>query len=157
MTFSRPIRNVAMLCVLPLAAARAQSIADRYRPIADSIIAAALRDSSAWNRLAEMTDRFGNRLSGSESLERTIDWIIQQMQQDGLANVRGEPVMVPHWVRGQESAELIAPRRMRLVMVGLGGSVGTPARGVEAPVMVVSSFDELTRRASEARGKIVLF
>src|SRR5436853_7425365 len=124
MTASRLIRIAALAAALPIASARAQSLADRYRPIADSIINVALRDSSAWNRLAEMTDRFGNRLSGSDALEHTIDWVLQQMQSDGFANVRGEPVMVPHWVRGQESAELITPRRARLVMLGLGGSVG---------------------------------
>src|SRR3954470_22198147 len=73
-------------------------IADKYKGTADRIITAAMADSSAWNRLAEMTDKFGNRLSGSESLERTIDWILVQMKNDGLENVHGEKVMVPHWV-----------------------------------------------------------
>jgi carboxypeptidase Q len=154
---TRILRLVAAACLLPLASASAQTLADRYRPIADSIISAALRDSSAWNRLAEMTDRFGNRISGSEALEHTIDWVIAQMQRDGLQNVRGEPVMVPHWVRGAESAELVSPRRAPLAMLGLGMSVGTPPAGIEAEVMVVSSFDEFTRRSGEARGKIVLF
>ncbi len=153
----RAVRLACVAALLPLVPATAQSLAATYRPAADSIIAAALRDSAAWNRLADMTDRFGNRLSGSDALERTIDWVIAQMQHDGLQNVRGEPVMVPHWVRGQESADLVAPRRTRLVMLGLGGSVGTPAGGIEAEVLVVTSFDELTRRAAEARGKIVLF
>jgi len=135
----------------------AQSLADRYRPAADSIIAAALKDSAAWNRLAELTDRFGNRLSGSDALEHAIDWVLGEMRRDGLDNVRGEPVMVPHWVRGEELADLVSPRPMRLAMLGLGGSVGTPERGLTAEVLVVSSFDELTRRAAEARGKIVLF
>jgi carboxypeptidase Q len=42
-------------------------------------------------------------------------------------------------------------------MLGLGGSVGTAARGITAPVLVVGSFDELERRRPEARGRIVLF
>ncbi len=79
------------------------------------------------------------------------------MQRDGLDNVRGEPVMVPRWVRGAESAELVEPRRRALPMSGLGGSVGTPAGGIEADVVVVGSWDELEARAKEARGKIVLF
>lgn len=155
------MRPRPLLLALSLAAApvmtRAQSLANTYRPIADSIITAALRDSSAWNRLAEMTDKFGNRLSGSDALERTLDWVLEQMQHDGLQNVRGESVMVPHWVRGQESAELVSPRRAPLAMLGLGMSVGTPPEGIEAEVLVVTSFDELTRRAGEARGRIVLF
>lgn len=144
----------------PLAHLSAQSttpIADKYRATTDRIIAAALADSSAWNRLALFTDTFGPRLSGSASLERAIDWVIAEMKRDGLQNVRGEPVMVPRWVRGEESATLITPRRLSLHMIGLGRSVGTKKAGVTAPVMVVSSFDELTTRAAEAKGKIVLF
>jgi carboxypeptidase Q len=42
-------------------------------------------------------------------------------------------------------------------MLGLGGSIGTPAGGITAPVLVVSSFADLEKRAAEARGKLVLF
>jgi carboxypeptidase Q len=116
-----------------------------------------LKDSAAWNRLAVLTETFGNRFSGSESLERAIDWTLAEMSKDQLDGVRGEPVMVPRWVRGAESAELVSPRRQVLPMLGLGGSIATPAAGITADVMVVTSYDDLTRRAAEARGKIVLF
>ena len=76
------------------------------------------------------------------------------MKRDGFANVRGEPVMVPHWVRGAESATLIAPREAPLRMLGLGGSIGTPPDGITAEVLVVHSFDELERRKAEATGKL---
>jgi carboxypeptidase Q len=65
--------------------------------------------------------------------------------------------MVPRWVRGRESAELIEPRAAPLPMLGLGGSIGTPAKGITAPVLVVTSFDDLRSRTEAARGKIVLF
>jgi carboxypeptidase Q len=132
-------------------------IARRYQPVADRIIAAALADSSAYQRLGELVDRFGPRLSGSENLERALDWILEQMRADGLQNARGEPVMVPRWVRGAESAELVEPRRRRLPVLSLGGSVGTPQGGITAEVVVVGGYDELTARAAEAQGKIVLF
>jgi carboxypeptidase Q len=128
-----------------------------YRDVATRIIEAALADSAAYERLSEMVDRFGHRFSGSESLERAIDWTLAQMDGDGLDNVRGEPVMVPRWVRGRESAELLEPRHRDLPMLGLGRSVGTPPGGIQAEVLVVESFDELIERADEARGKIVLF
>jgi carboxypeptidase Q len=146
-----------MAFVCGATAASAQTIAERYQASADRIIATALADSSAWDRLAELTDRFGHRLSGSESLERALDWILAEMQRDGLDSVRGERVWVPRWVRGEESLELISPRRMDLPMLGLGGSIGTPRRGITAEVLVVSDFDELRQRAAEARGRIVLF
>src|ERR1041385_465009 len=129
----------------------------QYQPVAARIIAAATADSSAWNKLAELTDGFGNRLSGSEARERAIDWIAARMKAEGLDNVRTEPAMVPHWVRGHEQAELLEPRYVNLPMLGLGGSVATPKGGIEAPVLVVSSFDDLKAHAAEAKGKIVLF
>lgn len=128
-----------------------------YQAAANRIIAAATADSAAWNKLAELTDGFGHRLSGSEALERAIDWIIARMRSEGLENVRGEPVMVPRWVRGHEKAELLRPRYVKLPMLGLGGSVATAKGGIEAEVLVVVSFDDLKARAAEAKGKIVLF
>jgi carboxypeptidase Q len=79
------------------------------------------------------------------------------MKKDGLENVRKEPAMVTHWVRGTESAELMLPRATKLHMLGLGRSIGTPVGGITAPVIVVKTFAELRARATEARGKIVLY
>jgi carboxypeptidase Q len=157
MRFS-PLLAVALAAaVLAGAPAAGAQSPEPYRAAADRLIDAATRDSAAWLRIAELTDTFGSRLSGSVALERAIDWTLARMRDDGLENVRGEPVMVPHWVRGAESAELIAPRRKPLTMLGLGGSVGTPAGGITAPVVVVRSFDDLASRGAAVRGKIVLF
>jgi carboxypeptidase Q len=134
------------------------AVARQYRATADRIIDAALADNGvAWNKLARFTDYSGSRFTGSPALERGIDWVLAEMKNDGLANVRGEPAMVPHWVRGKESATLVQPRVANLPMLGLGGSIATPRGGITAEVLVVSSFDELTRRSAEAKGKIVLF
>ncbi len=138
-------------------AAQQESLAERYRAVADRIIDAALADSSAYERLGLLVDGFGHRFSGSESLERALDWILEEMQHDGLENVRGEEVMVPRWIRGEESAVLLEPRVKSLPMLSLGGSVATPPEGVTGEVLVVGSFDELEARAGEAEGKIVLF
>ncbi len=137
--------------------AQDRPIAAQYRAVANRIIDAALADSSAYRRLAELTDRFGPRFSGTDNLERALDWILDQMKRDGLERVRGEPVMVPQWVRGAESAQLVEPRSRTLPILALGGSVGTPDGGVTAEVMVVGSWEELLRRGAEAQGKIVLF
>jgi len=79
------------------------------------------------------------------------------MRDDGLENVHGERAMVPHWVRGEESLELVEPRAARLPMLGLGRSIGTPPAGITARVLVVSDSNELAAHAAEARGRIVLF
>ena len=128
-----------------------------YASVANKLIDAALADTVAFIRLGEFVDTFGSRLSGTRSLEAAIDWTLEKMKRDGLENVHGETVMVPHWVRGNESVEMIAPRFERLRMLGLGSSIGTPPEGITAPLLVVDSFEDLARRAEEAKGKIVLF
>ena len=79
------------------------------------------------------------------------------MNKDGLDNVHGEEVMVPKWVRGKESATMTAPWEKDLAKLGLGGSGGTGPRGVSGEVLVVDSFDDLTAKASQAKGKIILY
>ena len=113
--------------------------------------AAAQADQFAWDRLAELTDTYGQRISGSENLVRAIAWAQEAMQKDGLENVHTERVMVPRWVRGNESLEIVNPPHHVVPMLGLGGSVATPPAGVEAEVIVVSNGEELTRRASTPR------
>src|ERR1051326_5151421 len=141
----------------PSRAAPPDPIQRDYQSIASRIIAAATADSSAWNTLAELTDGFGSRLSGSDALEHAIDWIETRMKDDGPETVHTEPVMVPHWVRGNEKAELVEPRRANLPMLGLGGSVAPPKDGVQAEGLGVSSFDDLKTHAADAPGEIVLF
>ncbi len=131
---------------------------ESYRPATTRIAAeAAPSGAAAWDRLAEFTDTYPARLSGSTRLNDAIRWAYEQMKRDGLANVRLEKVMVPHWVRGAESAELLEPSPQPLVIAALGGSVGTPPEGLQAEAIVVRSFDDLEAHASHVRGKIVVY
>ncbi|MDP9323290.1 MAG: M20/M25/M40 family metallo-hydrolase [Acidobacteriota bacterium] len=130
---------------------------DPYREPAARLVGEALSSSFAWDRLALIGDTFGNRLSGSQALEDAIQWAVAEMKKDGLDNVHTEPVKVPHWIRGRESVELTSPRPMPLVMLGLGNSIGTPAEGIEADVLVVRNFEELDAAADRVRGRIVLY
>ena len=80
-----------------------------YRGNAEKLMAAAQADQFAWDRLAELTDTFGQRISGSDNLNRAIAWAVETMKKDGLENVHTERVMVPRWVRGVESLEITNP------------------------------------------------
>jgi carboxypeptidase Q len=128
-----------------------------YRAPAARLLEAARADPTAWERLAHLTDTFGHRLSGSPSLEAALRWAAAEMEKDGLENVRLEKVMVPRWVRGAESARVVEPYPSELAMLGLGNSVGTPAGGVQAELVVVRSFEELDAHGEAVRGRIVLF
>jgi carboxypeptidase Q len=157
----RVLAGVGLLAILPVSnAAQSSSSAAwlaPYRETAARLIKASTADDFAWQRLAEMTDTFGPRLSGSENLARAIRWSAEEMKEDGLENVRTERVMVPNWVRGHERAEIVHPQQSSLEILGLGGTVGTPPGGVEGDILVVTSFDELRSRGADARGRIVLF
>jgi carboxypeptidase Q len=145
------MRHVFLLLVLVLSgpAGRAEDSSPRLRE--------ATNGTPAFARLTELCDRFGPRFSGTTNLEAAIDWTVAQLREDGFDNVRTEPVMVPRWVRGGESAELVSPTPGPLPMLGLGGSIGTPPEGLTAPVLVVTNFAELASRTNEAAGRIVLF
>jgi hypothetical protein len=147
-----------LLAGTTLFAADSKPIPDQYAPAAQKLIGAAMSDGQSMVRLQYLCDRIGNRLSGSASLERAIQWGAEEMKKAGLENVQTPPVMVPHWVRGKESALLITPVEKPLTMIGLGMSVGTPPEGITADVVLVHTFDELKSLGREkVAGKIVLF
>ena len=149
----------ALMALLVPVPARAQGgpLVAAYRRAADSVIRAATRDSAAYDRVGRLVDGFGHRHAGSRSLEAAIDWILAEMKRDGLQNVRGEPVKVTRWVRGEESVVLVRPRRDTLGMLGLGGSVGDAEGGDHR----AGAGGLELRRAGAADGggpgKIVLF
>src|SRR5215216_6331002 len=123
-----PIVVAAMLWPLTGATAAQSSSGwlNPFREEATKLIKAATADDFAWRRLAELTDTYGSRLSGSENLTRSLSWVAETMKADGLENVRAERVMVPRWIRGRESAEIVDPSRHQLAILGLGGTVATP-------------------------------
>ncbi|XP_028326712.1 carboxypeptidase Q-like [Gouania willdenowi] len=130
-----------------------------YADVAKQIIELAVNGAAqnrSYRRLTDFTDTIGNRVSGSHNLEMAIKYMYNALKQDGL-DVYLEPVKIPHWIRGNESAEMVLPRAKRLAILGLSSSVATPPEGIEAEVLVVQSFEELKKRASEAQGKIVVF
>src|SRR5205823_7989936 len=80
---------------------------DPYREPAARLIGEAVGDTFAWRRLSLLTDTIGNRLSGTPQLDRAIEWAMDEMKRDGLENVHAEKAMVPKWVRGVESADVV--------------------------------------------------
>ncbi|HEX8281430.1 MAG TPA: M20/M25/M40 family metallo-hydrolase [Chthoniobacterales bacterium] len=136
----------------------AQTLADCAR-----LQQAALASDYAYRQTAHLTNNIGPRLSGSAQAQKAVEYVSAELKALGL-EVRLEKVMVPHWVRGEETAALVeypgqAPNTtQRLVLTALGGSVATPAEGLTAEVVVVKSFDELQSLGREkVAGRIVVF
>lgn len=150
------LSSTSLLAAAPAWAAG--STAEPYQEAAGRLIGAALTDVAGMEKLIYLCDRIGARLAGSEALTRAIAWSAETMRKDGLENVATPPVMVPVWIRGRESAQLLSPHARELPMLGLGGSVATPPEGITAEVVAVSSFAELEALdASRVEGRIVLF
>jgi carboxypeptidase Q len=102
----------------------------------------------AWERLTDLADRIGNRITGSAALDEALAWAVARMRDDGLDDVRLEPVKVPHWVRGRQQARIVRPVDRPMALLALGGTVGTHGT-LRAPVVAFDSLDDL--RSSPAR------
>jgi Zn-dependent M28 family amino/carboxypeptidase len=138
--------------------AQAGPLTERYRAEAARILAAAEADQDGYAALTYLCDRIGNRNSGTPQLNAAVQWGADLMRKAGLENVAIQSAKVPHWVRGQEQASILAPVPRRLHMLGLGMSIGTPFEGITAPVVFVHDYTELDALPAEAvSGKIVVF
>jgi Zn-dependent M28 family amino/carboxypeptidase len=128
-----------------------------------AIKAAALNDDYAYRQVAHLTENIGSRPTGSPQAHAAAEYVAAELRKLGLA-VRLQPVTVPHWVRGAETAalteypEMVPGATQKIVLTALGGSSSTPPDGLIADVVTVNTFDELTALGRDkVAGKIVLF
>src|SRR5689334_788408 len=136
----------------------AQTLADLKR-----LQQAALSSDYAYHQVAHLSDNIGPRLSGSAQAAKAVEYVANELKAIGC-EVQLEKAMVPHWVRGEETAALVqfagqAPdTTQKIVLCALGPSVATPANGITAEVIAVRNFDELkSLPRDKVAGKIVLF
>ncbi len=131
----------------PALVAEIAAAADRIAAVSDGAPAA------PWERLAELVDGYGSRITGSAALEQALAWATERMRNDGLDDVRLEPVTVPHWVRGKEHASIVRPVVRSMALLALGGSVGTHG-SVRAPVVAFDDLEALRATTATLAGKI---
>jgi carboxypeptidase Q len=155
MTDSRlRLRLAAALLVLIVAL---QAAAQTTGETATKIIDHELANSQAYETLSWLTDNIGPRLSGSKGAALAVAWTTKRFREWGI-DVRNEKVMVPHWVRGAESAKLVSHNDQKIVLTALGGSVATPPAGITADVIEVTSYEQLEQLgAAKIGGKIVFY
>jgi carboxypeptidase Q len=128
-----------------------------------AIKAAALNDDYAYLELQHLTENIGQRQTGSPQATAAAQYVAEELRKLGL-EVRLQPVTVPHWVRGEETAALVEYPGMvpgtsqKIVLTALGGSTSTPPEGLTADVITVNNFDELNALGRDkVAGRIVLF
>ena len=124
--------------------------------ISQQLAQKALNSNAAYDIVESLTVEVGPRLAGTDKDIMAVDWAMEKLWLMGFDKVYKESVQVPAWSRGHASASIIAPYDQPLVITALGGSVATPMKGIQAPIVRFESLEELTL-ASPGRieGKIV--
>ncbi|XP_035431690.2 carboxypeptidase Q isoform X2 [Spodoptera frugiperda] len=111
-----------------------------------------------YDELAKFVDKFGARPSGTEVLEKSIDYMIELTKKEGINDIITEEVKVPLWERGEEKITMLEPREKDIALLGLGKSATTPAEGLTGEVVVIRDFEELESTSEDKiKGKIVLY
>jgi hypothetical protein len=135
---------------------------ETYREPVAALVREALARGQAFSKLESLLVAAPHRLSGSQGAEDAVEWSQLQMVGDGLENVRLQECIVPRWERGQVARlTIVAPAELAgrsLPILALGGSVATPEPGLEAPLVEVTSWEQLEALgAAGVAGRIVFY
>ncbi|MFN3522147.1 MAG: M20/M25/M40 family metallo-hydrolase [Phenylobacterium sp.] len=142
--------SAALLSVAPAKAADLSATAAALRD-------KALIDSTAWSVAESLTTEIGARPTGSPAMERARDWAAAKFAELGFTNIKVESYEAPSWLRGAESAEVVAPFPQKLHILGLGLSAPTPKGGLEAEIALFRTLEELKAQPPGAlKGKIAV-
>lgn len=155
---------VLMSVIIYVPNTKPQSLSDKniidYKNVAKQFVRTALDDRKGYHLLKELID-IGPRLSGSPNSIKAIHWAENKMKELGFDKVWLQPVMVPHWERGNiEEAKIVLSKKFNnrdLVIRALGGSIATPKNGLQGKVISIKSFDELREKQDLVKGKIVFY
>ncbi|CAL8097346.1 unnamed protein product [Orchesella dallaii] len=136
----------------------------RYKPLVDQIgqiIINGTFKGIAYRNLSEFVDNYGARLTGSESLEKSIDHVLETMKFIGLDDAHCEDVTAPKWVRGHESLTMTIPYKKNIQVLGLLPTVQTPEEGITSEIVVVENYKDLQENKndllSRVKGRILVF
>ncbi|HKA36331.1 MAG TPA: peptidase M28 family protein, partial [Thermoanaerobaculia bacterium] len=141
-----------------LLAADVPGLSPEVRKTAAELRDKALAGSRAVDWVRGLTDEIGPRLSGSPGDKASVEWGLATLRAQGFSNVHAEKVMVRAWKRGAETGEVTSPVKQLLILTALGGSVPTPAGGLEAEVAEMPSIEAMEAKGAAAvQGRIVFF
>lgn len=144
------MRKINLLLAGPSALFLSTSaLADNHDPM--TIQAKALNDDIAYNIVEGLTTEVGPRQAGTEAEARARVWSVTKLNALGFQNVRNEPFMMPTWVRGDETAEVVSPFPQKMHVTALGNSASTGPEGIEAEI---AYFDSLAAMKAVPDGSL---
>lgn len=125
-------------------------------PTLEKLKTASQNSDLAYEIVSSLTREVGPRIAGSEGDKKAVVWAENKLQSLGFDKVYKQPVRVRNWSRGLAEAHITAPFEQKLVVTALGGSIATPAGGLDAEVVMVDSLETLkTKSVEEITGKVV--
>jgi hypothetical protein len=144
-----------------LRAGEAPDVEPWREPVA-ALVREALARGEAFTKLEDLVAVAPHRLSGSPGAAAAVEWARRQMLADGLENVRLQPCTVPHWERGDTARfTIVSPPALagrEFPILALGGSIATPEHGLVAPLVEVTSWEQLDALGEDGvAGKIVFY
>lgn len=150
----RPRNTIVLFLAVALCTAQVPH-ADVAKQLKDK----GLTELKAYAMLKDLTGSVGTRLSGSPGYDKAVVWAQQQLIAAGADSVWLEPVMVPKWVRGPVEHAVAKSRGQshELTVCALGGSIGTPEKGVSGRVIEVKNFDEVKAAGAAVKGAIIFY
>ena len=124
-----------------------------------SLFNSVLKEGKSYEWLRDLTKNIGGRLSGSPEAAKAVVWGNKLMNTIGLDSVWLQPVMVPHWVRGEKEIATYTTngKQKNVPICALGFSIASPTNGITAEVIEVSSLEEATALGERMKDKIVFF
>lgn len=162
--FVPDIQNISMkfICFVAVLLAGLSATAQKtdsitIKKIADEI----MTNGKSFDNLRYLCKKIGPRLTGSANAQKAVEATTQMLKDAGADTVYLQPVMVPHWVRGDKETgyiRLADGTKYKLNLCALGNSVGTGKKGITSSVIEIKSFAELDRLGGQViKGKIVFF
>lgn len=129
-----------------------EDVADRAAALRDR----AMEGTRAYDIVSSLTTEVGSRFAGTAGDRAAVGWALLKLRELGFENVRAEAVTVPQWIRGDIEARVLEPFPQPLVAIALGGSIGTPQGGIEAPVVLAEDMEALKAMSTDdVQDKIV--
>jgi carboxypeptidase Q len=118
----------------------------------------ALSNGRCYPDLRSLCKDIGARLAGSAQADMAVYWGEQRLRAYGFDSVYLQPIMVPHWERGNREVAWIKfedGSLRKIPVTALGGSIGTNGI-IEAEIAYFNTLDDLKKAPRSAvEGKIV--
>ncbi|WP_191321722.1 M20/M25/M40 family metallo-hydrolase [Colwellia sp. C1TZA3] len=105
--------------------------------------ATALQSDLSYQLIESLTTEVGHRMMGSTGDKKSIVWAVNKMKALGFDKVWTEEVTGSYWLRGEAKARIVAPYPHDLVVLALGGSIGTVKTGLTANIAHFETFADL--------------